>query len=90
MRPDHERIHAAIVEQRLPPGTKLGEQALSFLFGTSRARIRQVLSALAHDGTVELHRNRGAYVTQLSTREAREVFTARRLVEAHVAGGGRR
>lgn len=80
----YDRIHAAIIEQRLPPGTKLGEQALSSLFGTSRARIRQVLLGLSHGGMVELHRHRGAYVTQLSTREAREVFTARRLVEAHI------
>jgi DNA-binding GntR family transcriptional regulator len=80
----YDRIHAAIIEQRLPPGTKLGEQALSSLFGASRARIRQVLLALSHGGMVERHRNRGAYVTQLSTREAREVFTARRLVEAHI------
>src|SRR5262245_61492413 len=80
----YDRIHAAIIEQRLPPGTKLGEQALSSLFGTSRARVRQVLVDLSHGGMVELHRNRGAYVTQLSTREAREVFTARRLVEAHI------
>jgi len=80
----HDRIHAAIIEQRLPPGTKLGEQALSSLFRTTRARIRQVLLALSHAGTVELHRNRGAYVTQLSMREAREVFTARRLLEAHI------
>ena len=83
----YDRIHAAIIEQRLPPGTKLGEQALSSLFATSRAQIRQVLLALSHGGMVELQRNRGAYVTQLSAREAREVFTARRLIEAHIVEG---
>jgi len=72
------------MEQRLPPGTKLGEETLSSLFGVSRARIRRVLLRLGHDGSVDLLPNRGAYVAQPSPREAREVFTARRVIEAYI------
>jgi DNA-binding GntR family transcriptional regulator len=78
------RVHGAIVERRLEPGTKLGEEALCEAFGVSRAQIRRVLLNLAHAKLVELRPNRGAYVAQPSVREARHVFEARRAVEAAV------
>ncbi len=80
----YERIHQAIIEQRLPPGTKLAEEPLSSLFGVSRAHIRRVLLRLNHSKAVELRPNRGAYVAQPSAHDAREVFTARRIIEAHL------
>src|SRR5436189_31504 len=83
----YDRIHRAILEQRLPPGTKLGEESLSSLFAVSRARVRRILLRLAHDKSVELRPNRGAYVAQPSAQDAREVFTARRIVEAHIGEG---
>jgi DNA-binding GntR family transcriptional regulator len=79
----YDRIHRAILEQRLPPGTKLGEESLSSLFAVSRARILR----LAHGKSVELRPNRGAYVAQPSAQDAREVFTARRIVETHIVEG---
>ncbi len=80
----YERIHQAIIEQRLPPGTKLAEEPLSSLLGASRARIRRALLQLSHSKSVDLRPNRGAYVAQPSTQEAREVFIARRTIEAHL------
>src|SRR3989475_11872460 len=80
----YDGIHRAILEQRLPPGTKLGEESLSSLFDVSRARVRRILLRLAHDKSVELRPNRGAYVAQPSAQDAREAFTARRIVEAHI------
>lgn len=78
------RLYNAIVERRLEPGTKLGEEALCEVFGVSRAQIRRVLLNLAHAKLVELRPNRGAYVAQPSVREARHVFEARRAVEAAI------
>src|SRR5256885_7825062 len=83
----YDGIHRAILEQRLPPGTKLGEKSLSSLFDVSRARVRRILLRLAHDKSVKLRPNRGAYVAQPSAQDAREVFTARRIVEAHIVEG---
>jgi DNA-binding GntR family transcriptional regulator len=80
----HARIHAAIVEQLLPPGTKLGEEALCEIFGVSRTLIRRVLQRLASEHMVELWPHRGAFVARPSVEEAREVFEARRALEAHV------
>jgi DNA-binding GntR family transcriptional regulator len=87
----HAKIHEAIVEQRLPPGTKLGETALCEIFGVSRTLIRRVLHRLANEHMVESQPHRGACVARPSVEEAREVFEARRALEAHVivrlAGG---
>jgi len=78
------QVHQAIVERRLEPGTKLGEEALCEIYGVSRAQIRRVLVDLSHAKVVELRPNRGAYVAQPSVREARHVFEARRAIEAAI------
>ena len=75
------RITNALVEQRLPPGTKLGEVALGKVFGVSRTKIRQALIRLAQDKLVTLLPARGAYVTKPEPRDARELFDARRVIE---------
>ncbi|WP_282605298.1 GntR family transcriptional regulator [Pelagibius sp. Alg239-R121] len=76
-----ERIYAAVMEQRLPPGTKLSEATLSETFGASRMRIRRVLLVLASREIVQLHSNRGAYISKPSASEARSIFEARRTIE---------
>jgi DNA-binding GntR family transcriptional regulator len=77
----HQRVLTAIVEHRLPPGTKLGEERLAKVFGVSRTQIRQVIERLAHDSIVTVVPNRGAFVSSPTVDEAREVFAARRLIE---------
>ena len=77
----HQRVWMAIVEHRLPPGTKLGEERLAKAFGVSRTQVRQVIERLAHDSIVTVHANRGAFVSSPTVEEAREVFVARRLIE---------
>ena len=80
----YERIYTAIVEQVLRPGTKLGEESLCGVFGVSRTLIRRALHRLASEHVVELLPNRGAFVAWPSIAEARDVFAARRVVEAGV------
>ncbi|MFC3088258.1 GntR family transcriptional regulator [Tabrizicola soli] len=80
-----DRIFEAIIDQRLPPGTKLSEAALCEAFGVGRMRIRQSLLLLASRQVVELQPNRGAFVASPSTGEAREVFEARLMIEPNVA-----
>ena len=77
----HQRVLGAIVEHRLPPGTKLGEEKLAKVFGVSRTQIRQVLERLAHDRIATVVPNRGAFVSSPTVEEAREVFAARRVIE---------
>jgi DNA-binding GntR family transcriptional regulator len=80
----YERIYVAILEHRLQPGTKLGEERMAEIFGVSRARIREVLARLAHEQIVELYPQRGAYVAKPTIEQARDVFEARRLIEPAV------
>lgn len=77
----YQRILGAILEHRLPPGTKLGEEKLAAVFGVSRTQVRQALSRLTHDRIVTLIANRGAFVSSPTVAEAREIFEARRLIE---------
>lgn len=79
------RIFEAIIDQRLPPGTKLSEAALCEAFGVGRMRIRQSLLLLASREVVELLPNRGAFVASPSAEQAREVFEARLMIEPNVA-----
>lgn len=77
----HAHVAAAIIDRRLPPGTKLVEQNLGKVFGVSRARVRAVIARLAHEKMVTVEPNRGARVASPSVEEARQVFEARRLIE---------
>ena len=76
-----QRIQCAILEQRLPPATRLTEEELAEIFAVSRMRVRRVLLALAHTGMIALARGRGAQVASPTAEEARAVFGARRLIE---------
>jgi DNA-binding GntR family transcriptional regulator len=80
-----ERIFEAVVEQRLPPGTKLSESALCEAFGVGRMRIRRALLLLSSREVVDLQANRGAYVASPTPKQAREVFEARLTMEPTIA-----
>ena len=77
----YERMVSAILDHRLPPGTKLVEDKLAAAFGVSRTRVRPVLVRLANEQVVTLTPNRGASIAQPTPQEALEVFAARRLLE---------
>ncbi|MGF1658184.1 MAG: GntR family transcriptional regulator [Rubrimonas sp.] len=79
------RLLRAVLAHRLAPGAKLSEEGVAAACGVGRTVARAALRALAHDGVVEIARNRGAFVASPAPREAREVFEARALVEPHVA-----
>ena len=79
-----ENISNAILEHRLVPGTKLGEDRLAAIYGTNRPRIREVLARLSHEQVVELVPQRGAFVAKPTVEQARDVFEARRLIEPGV------
>ncbi len=79
-------LQSAILEHRFPPGMKLSEDEVGELFGASRTIVRVALQALAHSELLTIERNRGAFVSQPTIREAHEVFEARALIEPRVAG----
>lgn len=80
-----ETLKTAILEQRLIPGTKLGERELAEIFGVSRIVVRQALIRLGTDSLVTIERNRGAFVTKPSLQEALEIYDTLTLLEQGVA-----
>jgi len=77
-----QAITVAIVERRLMPGTKLGEQQIADLFKVSRTIVRQALNRLSRDHLVQLEPARGAFVAKPSVEEAHQVFEVRRMIES--------
>jgi DNA-binding GntR family transcriptional regulator len=86
-----DSLRDAIVDRRLAPGTKLVEAEVGALFDVIRTVVRYALQMLAFEGLVRTERNRGAFVSNPSPEEAREVFASRRLIEPGIveAAAGR-
>jgi len=78
------KIEQAVLDHRLPPGTKLKEVQLAELFGVKRGLIRKVLARLAHSRLVVQTPNRGARVAQPSVEEGKDLFATRRVIEAGI------
>ena len=78
------QIEQAVLDHRLPPGTKLKEVQLANLFGVKRGTIRKVLARLAHSRLVEQTPNRGATVARPSAQEGKDLFATRRVLEAAI------
>jgi DNA-binding GntR family transcriptional regulator len=74
----------AVLDHRLAPGTKLKERELAEIFGASRAAVRAALTRLGHSLLVELRPNRGAIIANPSLEETRDMFEARRALEAAI------
>ncbi|WP_109467526.1 GntR family transcriptional regulator [Albibacillus kandeliae] len=80
----HREIFDAIVEGRLAPGDKLGQDELGKVFGVSKTRIRPILHRLTDQKIVTIEPMRGAFVARPSVEEARAVNAARQIVEEGV------
>lgn len=68
----YPRLFDAILEQRLPPGSALPEQALGNAFGVSRTVIRRVLGRLSDQQVVVQRPSHTAHLaTPIPSRRAR-------------------
>jgi DNA-binding GntR family transcriptional regulator len=74
-------VTAAILERRLAPGTRIGEEELAAVFQVSRTVVRQALTPLASQGIVAARPKKGWFIVEPSEQEVREVFGARRLIQ---------
>ena len=80
-----EQLTEAVHEHRLQPGAKLREDEVSEIFGVSRTIVRQALRSLEFEGLLTIEKNRGAFVSKPTLKEAHEVFQARALLEPTTA-----
>src|ERR1700730_6082603 len=77
-------LRQAIIEQALPPGTKLPEDELGARFGMSRTLVRSALAHLQSEGLVDAPARRTATTAKPTLDEAKEVFEVRRTLEREV------
>lgn len=82
----YPRLFDAILEQRLPPGSALPEQALGNAFGVSRTVIRRVLGRLSDQQVVVQRPSHTAHLAAPDPQQARQVLSARRLAETTLIG----
>src|SRR5574337_310741 len=76
-----QRIVQSILNRRLRPGERLGEQELADLFEVSRTLVREALMQLQARGFVEVRPRSGWYVVEPSFDDARDTYAARRVIE---------
>lgn len=79
-----ENIRQLITRGALAPGVHLGQTELADRFGASRVPVREALKLLTVVGLVSHDPNRGFFVAQLSSDEARQLYRLRHLVETEV------
>ena len=80
----YQALRQCIIEQALPPGTRLPEDVIGSQFGMSRTLARATLARLQLEGLVEAGRKRTATVARPSLEEAKEDFEVRRALEREV------
>lgn len=74
-------IQTLINRGTLSPGVHLGQAELADRFSTSRVPVREALKLLAAQGTLLHDPNRGFFVAQLSSDEAKQLYRLRHLLE---------
>lgn len=76
-------MREAILTGALAPGTRLRQEKLAEMFGTSRIPVREALRALEYEGLVTSLPYRGFTVTELDADDIEEVYDLRVLLESH-------
>jgi DNA-binding GntR family transcriptional regulator len=71
------RVGERILDGRLPPGARIGEQELADEFQVSRGPVREAIRILEREGLATLLARRGAIVTDLSAQELSELLEIR-------------
>jgi DNA-binding GntR family transcriptional regulator len=80
-----ERLREQIFTHELAPGSWLDEQSLALAFGISRTPMREAIKVLASEGLVTTKMNKGAYVTEVDSRDLEQIFTVLSLLEGQAA-----
>jgi DNA-binding GntR family transcriptional regulator len=80
-----ERLRQQIFTRQLEPGSWIDELKLANEYGISRTPLREALKVLAVEGLVTMKVRRGAYVTEMSADDVRQVYRLLGLLEADAA-----
>lgn len=80
-----EQLRQRIFRRDLPPGSWIDELRLAEEYGISRTPLREALKVLAAEGLVTIKVRRGAYVTEVSEKDLRDVYHLLALLESDAA-----
>lgn len=81
-----EVLRAALIAGQMKPGRLYSAPALALQLGVSATPVREAMSELAAQGMVEVVRNRGFRVTELTDVELDEMTKLRTLIEVPTMG----
>ncbi|MEG1799620.1 MAG: GntR family transcriptional regulator [Synergistaceae bacterium] len=81
----YEWIRNAIETCKIAMGTPLPENQLSKEIGVSRTPIREALRCLEQDGYVRIIPQKGAFVSEISLEDLKEIYDIRKLLEPFAA-----
>ena len=80
-----EQLRQRIFRRELEPGSWIDELKIAEEFGISRTPLREALKVLAAEGLVTMKVRRGAYVTEMSEKDLRDVYHLLSLLESDAA-----
>ena len=77
-----ELLRQRIYNRELAPGSWIDEMKMAEEFGISRTPLREALKVLASEGLVTMKVRRGAYVTEVSEKDLRDVYHLLSMLES--------
>jgi DNA-binding GntR family transcriptional regulator len=80
-----ELIRQRIFSRELEPGSWIDELQIAKAYGVSRTPLREALKVLAAEGLITMKVRRGAYVTEVSEKDLRDVYHLLSLLESDAA-----
>ena len=80
-----EQLRQRIYQRELEPGSWIDELKIAEEFGISRTPLREALKVLAAEGMVTMKPRRGAYVTEVSEKDLKDVYHLLSLLESDAA-----
>jgi len=79
------QLEEAIIEGKIPAGTRLIETELAEKFGVSRPPVREAIQRLAANGVVRIVPHKCAVVALPDIEEVKEIYIAKKLIEGFSA-----
>ena len=80
-----EWLRQRIFDRQLAPGAWIDELKIAQELGISRTPLREALKVLATEGLITMKVRRGAYVTEVSEKDLRDVYHLLSLLESDAA-----
>jgi DNA-binding GntR family transcriptional regulator len=85
----YRSIKAFILREELDEDTRLTEESLASQLGISKSPVREALHSLHTEGLIRIEARRGAYLRRFSTKEVRDLYDLRELLEVFAVGNAR-